>query len=108
MPHEEFMNIKRESAKHMVGKGWSKIIDYLYDNLPIPDRLKVYQVKEKFGTLRFYTSGTTKDEDVIIRNAENMSGETCEVCGEPGSVRSQGWWLTCWCDKHFEELAGRE
>ena len=90
-----FMNIDREDAKHMVGPGWSKIIDYLYDNLEIPEKIRVFQVKEKFGTLRFYTSGTTKEEDVIIRNAEKMSGETCEQCGEPGTVKKQGYWLTC-------------
>ena len=49
MTNKDFMNIKRESAKSMVGKGWSKIIDMLYDELPIPKRIKVYQVKEKFG-----------------------------------------------------------
>ena len=95
------MNIDREDAKHMVGKGWSKIIDYLYDNLEIPEKIRVFQVKEKFGTLRFYTSGTTKEEDVIIRNAEKMSGETCEQCGEPGTVKKQGYWLTCLCQDCF-------
>ena len=105
--NEDFMNIKREDAKHMVGKGWSKIIDYLYDNLEIPKKIRVYQVKEKFGTLRFYVSGTTKEEDVIIRNAENMSEVTCEQCGEPATVKNWGSWLLCACDECFKLYTNR-
>jgi len=92
------MNISREDAKHMVGRGWSKIIDMLYDELPIPDKVRVYQVKEKLGTLRFYTSGTTTEEYNIIRKAEYISSITCEACGEPGEVRGKTWFV-CLCEK---------
>lgn len=103
MTNKDFMNIKRESAKSMVGKGWSKIIDMLYDELPIPKRVKVYQVKEKFGGLRFYTSGLTPEQDAIITKAERMSEVTCEECGKPGEIKSPGYWLMCRCEDCFEK-----
>ena len=102
-----FMNIDREDAKHMVGKGWSKIIDSLYDNLPIPKDIQVYQVKEKFGGLRFYISGATEEQYAIIDKAEKMSEVTCESCGEDASVKKDGYWLICLCDKCFEEYKNR-
>ena len=95
------MNIDREDAKHMVGKGWSKIIDSLYDNLPIPKKMQVHQVKEKFGGLRFYVSACTAEEYKIIDEACELSEKTCEQCGEPGTVKKQGYWLTCLCQDCF-------
>ena len=39
------------------------------------------QVKEKFGTLRFYYTGGDDIIDGMVRMAEAMSGVTCEACG---------------------------
>lgn len=48
------------------------------------------QVKEKFGTLRWYFG-----EDAFVRGvismAESWSEETCERCGNPGKPRQGGW-----------------
>jgi hypothetical protein len=30
--------------------------------------------------------------------AENLSENTCEYCGEPGSLSTEGWWKTL-CNK---------
>ncbi len=62
------------------------------------------QVKEKFGTLRFYYSGGDETVDGIERMAESMSAVTCETCGAPGKTRSGGWIQTL-CDEHAD---GRE
>ena len=98
-----FMSIDREDAKHMVGKGWHKILDMLYDELPIPKKLQVYQVKQKLGELRFYVSSATKDEYAIINNATKLSRITCEDCGNPAKIKTLGaYWLVCLCDKCFE------
>ena len=45
------------------------------------------QIKEKFGTLRFYTSGGNDQIYGMIRMAESMSAVTCEQCGAPGKTR---------------------
>jgi hypothetical protein len=60
------------------------------------------QVKEKFGTLRFYYSGGDDVVSGIERMAESMSAVTCETCGAPGVTRSGGWIQTL-CDTHAEE-----
>lgn len=57
------------------------------------------QVKEKFGTLRFYMSSETDSISNAILEAERRSAVTCEVCGESGKLRGGGWVSTL-CDKH--------
>ena len=55
------------------------------------------QVKEKFGTLRFYVDIDTEDSVfrevsyALIDKAERKSSYTCEVCGKDGALRSGGW-----------------
>ena len=60
------------------------------------------QVKEKFGTLRFYAPGN----DLIfgwIVEAEKESETTCEDCGKKGKLREDlGWYLTL-CLKCYKE-----
>ena len=63
---------------------------------------KVYQVKEKFGGLRFYINSGTDEINKRIRKAEDDSYETCETCGEPGELRKDGWWTVA-CDKHVKQ-----
>ena len=57
------------------------------------------QVKEKFGTLRFYYTGGDDEISGMVRMAESMSGVTCEECGNPGERRGSGWIYTA-CDTH--------
>jgi hypothetical protein len=57
------------------------------------------QVKEKFGTLRFYYTGGDDIIDGMVRMAESMSGVTCEECGNPGETKGQGWVVTL-CETH--------
>jgi hypothetical protein len=62
----------------------------------------VVQVKEKFGTLRFYVQAATTEHYNYISFAESMSGRTCEICGNPGKRRGRGWIYTA-CDAHAEK-----
>lgn len=57
------------------------------------------QVKEKFGTLRFYGHGGDETIHNFIWFAESMSGILCEECGAPGKLRGLGWIYTA-CDTH--------
>ena len=54
------------------------------------------QVKEKFGTLRFYMSSSTDEMNDAIREAEDKSSITCERCGNKGKLCGKGW-LTTLC-----------
>lgn len=52
---------------------------------------KVNQVKEKFGTLRYYC-GTNNEIHAAIILAARASAVTCEVCGQSGTMRTDGWY----------------
>lgn len=87
-----------------VGDGWLPIIDKLCTAIQarvaekdLP-QLKALQIKEKFGGLRFYTDKYHAFRD-LIAHAEDEAGVTCEVCGKPGTLRSNGWTKTA-CDEH--------
>lgn len=57
------------------------------------------QIKEKFGTLRFYYRGGDEYTNGVASMAEAMSGCTCEVCGKPGTTGGKGWIKTS-CEEH--------
>jgi hypothetical protein len=89
--------------------GWFNIINMLCRNIQshlnwkkeIP-QVVVTQVKEKFGSLRFYYDGGDEYVSGLVSMAEAMSEVTCEVCGEPGETR-QGGWHKVLCDIHHQE-----
>lgn len=64
----------------------------------------VMQVKEKFGTLRFYMNGGTEAMRERIRQAEWESARTCEVCGQPGKTLDRRGWYKTLCPVHAKEL----
>jgi hypothetical protein len=66
---------------------------------PKIQQVVVSQVKEKFGTLRFYYSGGDAHIDGLVSMAEAMSACTCEECGAPGR-RSTGGWISVRCATH--------
>ena len=84
-------------------KGWYGIIKPLFDyieeyNKKNPDNeIKVLQVKEKFGGLRFYISHGDETLYKMIDKAENESLKTCEHCGSKENViHTEGWiWTVC-------------
>ena len=59
------------------------------------------QVKEKFGSLRFYVWHANDDVYDIIDKYELQSQYVCEQCGKPGKVQELGGWYSCVCDGHF-------
>lgn len=67
-------------------------------NTPSVQWMVASQVKEKFGTLRFYASGGDSYCEGVIAMAEYMSSITCDVCGRRGSVQGKGWLVTR-CEK---------
>jgi hypothetical protein len=92
------------------GDGWFKI---LYD---LSKKLSKYpiiadQVKEKFGTLRFYchAGGEVSEKDwetayKLIDAAERKTEKTCERCGKSGKMNTKGW-ISVLCDKCRKEEA---
>jgi hypothetical protein len=123
-------------------RGWLALLqclctglDALLDDSQV-DMLSIEQIKEKFGTLRFYirvggkggyewevleTPGSARfaarpaaranfpSEKVnrLIRAAEAESAVTCAHCGGPGVLR-QGGWIHVACDACEATLAARK
>jgi hypothetical protein len=94
--------------------GWNKIIHVLLGRLEDhlaanPEKFidcefpfRIDQIKEKFGTLRFYVSGAASDEMMMdIDDAEVQSANTCEVCAKRGVVHVSkgGFWLKTLCSE---------
>lgn len=105
-----------EASPHLYGDkfyfecndGWFDIL--LEASLKIETIIRTYpetmrqdlvasQVKEKYGTLRFYVSYYTEEIDEVIDVLERKSATICEVCGCAGSVKG-GLWLYTACDVH--------
>lgn len=102
------------------GEGWYNILRILCDKIQshidwhnlmhkrAPDRFDeveqvvVEQVKEKFGTLRFYYRGGDEYISGLVGMAEEMSAVTCETCGNAGRLRGKFWFYTA-CDEHTKE-----
>ena len=64
------------------------------DFRPVPElipQVTLDQVKEKFGTLRFYYSGGDDYISGMVSLAESLTGVTCEECGNVGERRGGGW-----------------
>jgi hypothetical protein len=58
----------------------------------------VNQVKEKYGSLRFYMSQENDEISKIIAHSEARSDVTCETCGKPGNTRVKHYWAYTSCD----------
>ena len=110
-----------------VGDGWFNLIDLLCYNiqsyLDYTARTREYglemrktkpdyflreevpqviatQVKEKFGTLRFYYEGGDDHIAGMVVLAESLSARICDKCGDKGELRSSNqYWYTS-CDTH--------
>jgi hypothetical protein len=79
------------------------------DIRPVPElvpQVSVIQIKEKFGTLRFYYENHTDFVDGLVSMATAMTAITCETCGHPGRLRSMNRrWIRTLCDTHDAESA---
>jgi hypothetical protein len=73
----------------------------------IPEVVAI-QVKEKYGTLRFYIYGGNDYTDGMITMAESMSGKICELCGNKGKIINDGWLKTRCNTCHPDEDVGQE
>jgi len=91
------------SALACVGKGWHRLVAALIEDLfALGWDGSLYQIKEKFGGLRFYIGSETPQIADRILKAEGESLRTCEVCGRDGKQRGQAW-ITTRCDECHQE-----
>lgn len=91
-----------------VGEGWYPLIRALERALGAAyPGWRPEQVKQKFGTLRFYaqppldlTDEETEDFDTLIGVVELASERVCEVCGRPGALHKDAGLLRIVCTEH--------
>lgn len=88
--------------------GWYPILEELCKEISKIDNTVYFtQLKEKFGTMRVYTSGASSETfnsiHDIIEKYENLSGTICEDCGKPGKVRNDLGWIRTLCQDHHKE-----
>lgn len=64
-------------------EGWYKIVADLHLALKrIDPNYVIYQIKSKFGGLRYYSSlDGNAEAQVLVRRAEELAYNTCEICG---------------------------
>jgi hypothetical protein len=85
--------------------GWYPLITRLDADLCALDPdYRIHQIKEKYGTLRYYAESRIEDAAArarflgLISEAERQSAAICERCGEPGELCAMGgqspWYKT--------------
>ena len=85
---------------------WTKFGEREERKVPeLIEQVVAKQIKEKFGTLRFYYDGGDDYIRGLEAMAASMTSRICEQCGSPGTSRStkKQRWVLVLCDKHAEE-----
>lgn len=72
--------------------------------IPVP-QLVADQIKEKFGSLRFYYQGGDEYCNGLVQMAEDMSFHICENCGTSGDDvgRTDKGWIQTLCKRCAKE-----
>lgn len=84
------VDVSNERKKEILKNGPRTIKD------PVP-QVVAEQVKEKFGTLRFYYVGGDDYIRGMVSFAESLSGSMCEGCGVPSKVKNNDGWYSNIC-----------
>lgn len=95
--------------------GWRKafgiqFMEELRENLisnNFLDKLRILQIKEKYGVLRFYISGAPEELYDIIHKYEELSSHYCYRCGAPGKLECWDGWFITWCEDCKEKIINR-
>lgn len=79
-------NLSRFNRKYFNYDGYEKVY---------PPRITITQIKEKFGTLRFYFDGGNEKTQAAVDFAEFLSSKTCQYTGKKGVMcKKRGWYAT--------------
>lgn len=96
------------------GDGWYELIDTLCEQLQTlcddenidaeePFQVKAFQVKEKWGGLRFYVNNGSSMMSEVISMAERMSRRVCYNCGSMDRVTFTKGWIVPLCHSCMEK-----
>jgi hypothetical protein len=107
--HLKFAHLFSPAIYIDIPKGWFSLVENtllkfekIYLSLP-EDQLfnyKISTLKNKFGTLRIYTEQSiTPSMSSIFKDAEFLSGLTCEVCSEHAAQKALNGRVYTLCEK---------
>lgn len=88
-----------------VGEGWYSLIKRLIEDLiELGWNKEIVDVKEKFGTIRFYINEGNDKIFKRIVDAEVESSKICEISGRPGELRRVNGWYKTLCEEEYLKL----
>lgn len=96
-------DIKDPPCGSGINDGWVPLVDQLIQDLIVLGWDKdLQQVKEKFGTLRFYIGVGNDEIHSAISAAEHASAKICEECGNSDAkckgLTPTGGWIVTLCN----------
>jgi hypothetical protein len=89
--------------------GWYWLIDNLcsciqdYIDVNKKKQVEIVQLKEKFGSMRFYTNHSDDLISGMIWLAEHYSWNICEKCGSTNDITHTKGWIKTLCKKCAEK-----
>jgi hypothetical protein len=106
MPNNEWLK-----SAELSYPGWWPLVNDLHKKLSYIDpEYQITQIKEKFGTLRYYYFTNIEDpmarlimRDLVLLH-ERSSENLCEQCGAGASLKKMGHWLVTRCDNCMNKL----
>lgn len=98
------------SKRMECGEGWYQLIfDCDAELAAIDPDYTIYQVKQKFGSLRFYFDSADESMKAqmseVVRGYELKSLRTCEITGKSGVLMKKGLWFKT-LDPEIGDAAG--
>ncbi|MDR2596361.1 MAG: type IV secretory system conjugative DNA transfer family protein [Treponema sp.] len=103
---EPLSKVTLERYGSSVGCGWHGLLAHIFEEINLYNNenkgyeIEIDQIKEKFGTLSFYTSRCPDYIKGMISLAEEESGHICEICGARGETVLINGWYTTLCHHH--------
>lgn len=100
------MSIERNNRLAEIAKtsypGWWPLIEPLVNEVN-EKNFEIHQIKEKFGTLRFYFYPHEDELSNQVIMAERASGSVCSECGAAGkhAIPRTGW-IPSICDSCYD------
>lgn len=89
--------------------GWFELFLQMCEDIKEPlekagfiDKFRFSQIKEKYGSMRCYTSGAPQEVCDIIDKYEILSEQVCCKCGAPASLQTLGY-ISPYCSKCYYE-----
>ena len=95
--------ISKKNCGLDISPGWYDIVERLFEILEASGfkDIRVQQIKEKFGGLRFYYEGGDRGLYDKIEKVESQAYQTCDICSAEGEVtNSESGWRITRCKEH--------